>query len=160
MMRAGPVAGRAARRSPPGFTLVEILIVVTLLVTLSAVLAPVLMPSPTRVLRESAGEVATQLRETRRQAQAQQARARFLVDTGTGQFGIAGSAKWHELPEDVAVQLTTGRSLQTGDTRGGIDFFPDGSSTGGRISLSSAGRRLDVDIEWLTGRIRIDEGEP
>jgi general secretion pathway protein H len=154
-----PVAGRPARTAA-GFTLVELLIVFTLLVTLTAVLAPILIPSPGRALRESASEIATTLRETRRQAQARQSRVRFLVDTESGQFGIQGSQRWHALPEDINVQLTTGRSLLTGSHTGGIDFFPDGSSTGGRVSLSMADLSWRVDIEWLTGRIRVNEDAP
>jgi general secretion pathway protein H len=160
MSTPGPVAGKPARRKAAGFTLVELLIVFTLLVTLTAVLAPILMPSPSRALRESASEVATTLRETRRQAQASQARRRFLVNTDAGQFGIEGSQPWRALPEDMKVALTTGRSLLTGNTTGGIDFFPDGSSTGGRVSLSMADRSLRVDIEWLTGRVRVNEDAP
>ena len=153
-------AARTRCRARAGFTLVELLIVVTLLVTLTAVLAPVLMPSPTRALRESAGEVATTLRETRRQARVRQARRRFVIDTESRQFGIEGSQRWQVLPEDMGVQLTTGRSLLTGQTRGGIDYFPDGSSTGGRVVLSLAEHALRVDVEWLTGRVRIKEGGP
>lgn len=160
MNTPGPVAGKPARKTAAGFTLVELLIVFTLLVTLTAVLAPVLIPSPSRALRESASEIATTLRETRRQAQARQSRMRFLVNTDSGQFGIQGSQPWRALPGDMNVQLTTGRSLLTGNNSGGIDFFPDGSSTGGRVSLSMADVSLRVDIEWLTGRVRVNEDDP
>lgn len=160
MSALGPVAGSSARKTAAGFTLVELLIVFTLLVTLTAVLAPILIPSPSRMLRASASEVATTLRETRRQARASQARRRFLVDTESGKFGIEGSPPWRALPENMNVQLTTGKSLLTGTASGGIDFFPDGSSTGGRVSLSMANQALRVDIEWLTGRIRVNEDEP
>lgn len=145
------------RRAPTGFTLIELLIVVTLLAALSAVLAPLLTASPTRTLHAAAGEVATALRETRRQARASQARRRLLIDTGAGQFGIEGTRRWHALPGNMVVQLTTGRSLLTGQSSGGIDYFPDGSSTGGRIVLSLADHALQVDVEWLTGRVRVDE---
>jgi general secretion pathway protein H len=143
-----------------GFTLVELLIVVTLLVTLSAVLAPILMPSPTRTLRATASEVATTLRETRRRAQAEQASRRFVVDTDARRFGIEGAGGWRTLPEDVGVELTTAASLAVGRELGGVDFFPDGSSSGGRVALEMAELSIRVDIEWLTGRIRVSEIEP
>ena len=160
MSGLGPVAGSSARQTAAGFTLVELLIVFTLLVALTAALAPLLIPSPTRALRASASEIATTLRETRRQAQAHQMRQRFLVDTESGKFGIEDTRTWRALPEDMNVQLTTGRSLLTGRTSGGIDFFPDGSSTGGRVALSIDDHSLRVDIEWLTGRIRVNEDDP
>lgn len=154
-MRAG--AGWTRRRDATGFTLVELLIVITLLATLSAVLAPILLPSPTRTLRGAASEVATTLRETRRQAQVGQARRRFVIDTASRRFGIQGSAAWRPLPDGVEVGLTTAESLLADERRGGIDFFPDGSSTGGRVTLGMQGLSVRVDIEWLTGRIRVSE---
>ena len=137
---AGIAAGNGRRRKS-GFTLVEVLVVLTLLVTLSAILAPVLLPSPTRVLRTAASDVATGLRETRR-------------------FGIEGRSQGRQVPDDISIELTTAQSLQFDDSRGGIDFFPDGSSTGGRVTLSTEGREMHVDIEWLTGRIRVAEVTP
>lgn len=156
----GTGAGRAWRRNPAGITLVELLIVFALLATLAAVLAPILMPSPARTLRGAASEIATTLRETRRQAQAVQTPQRFMLDTETGTFGIQGAGGWRPLPEGVAVALTTAESLVVDPRRGGIDFFPDGSSTGGRLSLALAEHSVRVDIEWLTGRIRVAEGAP
>lgn len=160
MNTLGPVADTSYERTAAGFTLVELLIVITLLVTLTAVLAPILLPSPSRTLRATASEITTTLRETRRLAQAAQARRRFMLDTHSGRFGVEGAAAWRRIPEDAHVKLTTGKSLLTGETQGGIDFFPDGSSTGGRVSLFVADQSLDVDIEWLTGRVRVSAGEP
>lgn len=160
MNAVGRVAGNSADRHAAGFTLVEVLIVFTLLVVLTAALAPMLMPSPTRALRESSSEIATTLRETRRQARVNQARQRFLIDTESKQFGIEGSRKWRDVPEDMNIMLTTGKSLLTGTSSGGIDFFPDGTSTGGRVTLSMDDQTLRVDIEWLTGRVRVNKDEP
>ena len=39
--------------------------------------------------------------------------------------------------------------------RGGIRFFPDGGSNGGRVSLAVGERRFNVDVDWLTGRVSI-----
>ena len=140
-----------------GFTLIELLIVFTLLVSLSAILAPLLLPSPGRTLQAAASEIATTLRETRRQAQAGQTRKRFLIDTRSGQFGIQGAGALRALPDEMKAALTTGRSLVTGEAEGGIDFFPDGSSTGGRVYLEIDERSLKVVVEWLTGRFRVQE---
>ncbi len=140
-----------------GYTLVELLIVITLVMGLGAVLAPMMLPSPARLLQQAAGEIATALRETRREARAKQMRARFSIDTADGRYGTQGFAATRVLPQDVRATLTTAQSLLTGESAGGIDFFPDGSSSGGRIELSAADIGLQVDVEWLTGRIRIAE---
>jgi general secretion pathway protein H len=41
----------------------------------------------------------------------------------------------------------------TGESTAGIRFFADGSSTGGRVKLSSAGRDWVIGVEWLTGEV-------
>ena len=140
-----------------GFTLVELLIVLTLLATLTAVLAPILLPSPGRQLQHAASEVITTLRETRRLAQRGQVRRRFFVDTEQGRYGIIDSGRDRQLPDGTTAALTTAESLLLGDGAGGIDFFPDGSSTGGRLVLGLDGHVRQIDIEWLTGRIRLSE---
>ena len=150
----------SSRSDMAGFTLIELLIVFTLLVTLSAILAPLLLPSPVRTLQAAASEVATTLRESRRAARAGQTRKRFMIDTESGQYWIEGTSSPRSLPQGVAAALTTGQSLITDQSRGGIDFFPDGSSTGGRVYLSMSERSLQVDVEWLTGRIRVQEEAP
>lgn len=140
-----------------GFTLAEILIVLTLVVTLTAMLTPLLLPSPGKQLREASVDIATTLRETRRLAQADQRRARFIMDTESGQYGTEGRSQVRRLPDGINAELTTAQSLLLGDSGGGIDFFPDGSSTGGRVVLGLDDYRRQVDIEWLTGRIRVSD---
>jgi general secretion pathway protein H len=150
-----PRAGRSVSYLGTGFTLVELLIVLTLLATLSALLAPILLPSPGRQLQHAASEVVTTLRETRRLAQRAQARQRFYVDTEQGRYGIVDTGRDRQLPDGTTTALTTAESLLLGDNAGGIDFFPDGSSTGGRLVLGLDGHARQIDIEWLTGRIRV-----
>jgi general secretion pathway protein H len=45
----------------------------------------------------------------------------------------------------------------SGNHLGSIRFFPDGSSTGGSISLASGRETHTVVVDWLTGRVRISE---
>ena len=45
----------------------------------------------------------------------------------------------------------------TGGNSGGIRFFPDGSSTGGHISVMQDRREWRINVAWLTGDIALDE---
>ena len=157
-MRYGRQSSRGS--GTRGYTLVELLIVITLVVSIGAFLAPMMLPSPARLTQQAAGDIATALRETRREARARQMRMRFAIDTDSGRYGTLGLSRTHALPQDVKARLTTAESLLSGDSTGGIDFFPDGSSSGGRIELSASDIGLKVDVEWLTGRIRIAEAMP
>jgi general secretion pathway protein H len=41
------------------------------------------------------------------------------------------------------------------EAAGSIRFFPDGSSTGGRVMIAAGNEKLSVDVNWLTGRVSI-----
>ena len=63
------------------------------------------------------------------------------------------------LPDDLEISLFTARSERLGPNSGAIRFFPDGSSTGGRLTLSTERLGMAVDVDWLTGKVRILEGD-
>jgi general secretion pathway protein H len=43
------------------------------------------------------------------------------------------------------------------ETTGLIRFYPDGSSTGGGVSLQRGRDRFDILVNWLTGGVAIHE---
>jgi general secretion pathway protein H len=45
----------------------------------------------------------------------------------------------------------------TSERRGAIRFYPDGSSTGGRITVTFGRTQYLVDVDWLTGRVSITD---
>jgi general secretion pathway protein H len=57
-------------------------------------------------------------------------------------------------PSDMGVSLETAREEVRADGLARLVFYPDGSSTGGRISLQRDGRILIIGVEWLTGLVR------
>ena len=61
------------------------------------------------------------------------------------------------LDPDLRIALTTGTSEIADAQTGGIGFFPDGTSTGGRVSLTFGERQQDVLVDWLTGTVSIVE---
>ena len=63
----------------------------------------------------------------------------------------------HTMPEGIELKLFTAQRDLTSDQVGAVRFFPDGGSTGGRITLAAGDRKFDVDIDWLTGRVSILE---
>jgi len=44
---------------------------------------------------------------------------------------------------------------QRGAREAAIRFFPDGSATGGRISLGTQDAGWRVDVRWLTGEVSV-----
>jgi general secretion pathway protein H len=65
-----------------------------------------------------------------------------------------------QLPAGVDIGFVTARNEQLGRSTGQIRFFPDGSSTGGRITLAMENSRSVIDIDWLTGVISVSDATP
>jgi general secretion pathway protein H len=67
---------------------------------------------------------------------------------------VTGDPRPYDLPKKPELAMLTAQSEQIQDKTGNIRFFPDGSSTGGRITISAGERREDVDVDWLSGRVK------
>ena len=106
-------------------------------------------------LKASARQLAAGLRKTRSEAIARRREAFMTVDVEERTFKLSGETRVYRLPKSVAIQLFTAKSELSSASVGDIRFFPDGGSTGGRITVSSHDRRYDVDINWLTGQVAI-----
>ena len=76
---------------------------------------------------------------------------------GKREFRLPGEKRVRKLPEKIDITLFTARSEQQSQLQGAIRFFPDGSSTGGRVTLSGDSVRFLVDVDWLTGKVSIIE---
>jgi general secretion pathway protein H len=53
--------------------------------------------------------------------------------------------------------VVTAQEELSGDGVASIRFYPDGSSTGGRIKLEKNGTNWQIDINWLTGQIELEK---
>ena len=145
-------------RTSRGFTLLELLVV---LVLAAAGYALVVRFSAGGVsgaeLKSAARAVAAGLRDARGTAIARQEPAALTLDVEKRSMEVSGSRP-RALPQRLDLKLYTAQSEIVDDKRGAIRFYPDGSSTGGRVTLASGERKLLVDVDWLTGRVSIKEG--
>lgn len=145
-------------RAAGGFTLLELLLV---LVIAAAGYAMVVKLSAGGVsgaeLKSAARSVAAGLRDARGTAIARQESTALTLDVERRSMEVDG-ARSRALPRRLELKLYTAQSEIVDDKRGAIRFYPDGSSTGGRVTLASGDRKLLVDVDWLTGRVSIKEG--
>ena len=130
MSRAG-----AAER---GFTLVELLVVLTIVALLAGVALPQLRSLLRPDIDRTSRAVALAIRDQRSAAM----RTGMLA-------GVTAASVAPLLPEGTQL---VGDDLG-GD--GGLLFFPNGTSTGGRVVLAAADGRRAVDVDWLTGRVTV-----
>ncbi len=143
-----------------GLTLVEAVVVVALIaVGIGATAFAVSGSLDSQRIQSAGQDLVAALRYTRGKAiVAREPQALELdVEARTYQAPERGVV---QLPRGMEMRLLTAAMEQTGETSGRIRFYPDGSSTGGRIKLVRGGRAWDVEVAWLTGEVRMREGKP
>lgn len=139
-----------------GFTLIEMLAVIALIAIAVTVTAVSLHGRGRGQLDAAAQQVAAGLRDARTRAMATSRPQAFTLDLRDHSFAAPGREPRH-LPAAAAVQVTSAAedATQTGVAR--IRFFPDGSSSGGRVVLSAPHYSVLVAVDWLTGAVTVDE---
>ncbi|RUL74898.1 GspH/FimT family pseudopilin [Dyella choica] len=143
------------RRSLQGFTLLEMLAVIILIgVAAAAVSISVAHGLASARINSAASELAASLRATRTQAIVLGKQSVFEVDT-RGETYRGADRRDMRLPKGLELSVTSATSDQSGGELARIRFFPDGSSTGGRITLRSGQREWHVNVSWLTGAITL-----
>lgn len=140
-----------------GFTLLELLAVLMILALVAAFVVPSLGRGAAVEIKAAARSLAAGLRQTRNRALNDNRSATLALDVDKREFQLPGERRVRKLPERVEITLYTARSEQLGEQRGAIRFFSDGSSTGGRITLSTDSLRYLVNVDWLTGRVSVME---
>jgi general secretion pathway protein H len=143
--------------APSGFTLLELIVVLTI-ASLLFLLAPPLIEAalPGVQTKSVAIQVAAVLKMARDKALMTQRDMTVTVDVDKGEIISDAEDDVLRVPKVVAVKLLTARSELDSEQRGKIHFFPLGGATGGRITLSRGGHAWAVDVDWLTGRIRVE----
>ena len=155
-----PIGIRLYHPSASGFTLVETLLVLSMLAVLAGILAPSMLPSASSQLKHNSHLLLSALRDTRLYAQQHRTRASFVIDTVRAEYRVPGNQATHSLVGDITLHLTVAEQEVVDPVSGGIRFYPDGSSTGGRITLSQANLVQHIDVAWLTGAIRVYADAP
>lgn len=151
-----------APRPPPagggaGFTLLEMLVVLALLgLSLGLVLGAGRPVPAGTAARAAAGEIAGALRLARSQAILGNRPVAVTLDLASRRYRV-GAAPDRALPSGVALGLLTASGQVLGESAGRIRFEPDGSSTGGRVTVTGGARTVLVGVDWLSGRASVVE---
>jgi general secretion pathway protein H len=139
-----------------GFTLLELLLVLLLLGLLYGLAAPMLGAGSTGLdMKAASRQLAAGLRKARGVAVAERREAVLTLDVEGRTFSLTGDPKTYSLPKQLELALFTAQSELVREKTGGIRFFPDGTSTGGRVTISAGESKQLVDVDWVTGRVTI-----
>ena len=140
-----------------GFTLLELLVVIAIIGLVLAVIPGFLIrDQPALELERAARQVGDGLRQTRSDAMVSNRERVFAIDVEARTFRPGQGHPLQQLEPGLEVGLLTARGELMNAQQGRIRFFPDGSSTGGRITLQQGGLGAAVAVDWLTGMVTID----
>ncbi|MEQ1742573.1 MAG: GspH/FimT family protein [Candidatus Nitrotoga sp.] len=148
--------GRIKSRTSAGFTLLELLVVLMLMVMVYALAVPMISAGmPGTELKGAARQLAAGLRQARSLAVTRKEESTLMLDVEQRNFKVSGDQRRYALPAKVDISLFTAQSELLPDKIGAIRFYPDGSSTGGRITVKSGVRKYEINVDWLTGQVTI-----
>jgi general secretion pathway protein H len=140
-----------------GFTLIEIIVVLTIVGLMMVLIANgQVHVSPAVHARAAAQSVSAALREARSEA-VMLDRSVFVTIDVVGRSYQVGTSPRQALSEDLRLSLDTADDRLTPSGTGRIRFDPDGSSSGGRVSIEGGNRTWLVGVDWLSGRVSIEE---
>jgi general secretion pathway protein H len=148
-------AARPFDQAVAGFTLVEMLVVVTILALIAGIALPFFARTYSDSLRlqSTTDTFLAALRLTRAKAILGNTEAVFVIDVDRHTFE-SPAIPTRAFESDVLAALKVAEPERPTQSRGGFRFFPDGSSTGGDLSLRLHGLEAKICVYWLTGEAR------
>lgn len=148
MMTRPPIADRAA-----GFSLLELLVVLAVLALAAAIVVPrVPFASRALALKAEARTIQTAFEDAAAKAIATRRAQTVALDLQAMKLQAPGREMI--LDPEIAIVATFAADGQTGARRAAFTFFPDGTATGGRVTLKRSARAIAIETNWLTGAVR------
>jgi general secretion pathway protein H len=139
-----------------GFTLLEMVCVLAIVAMLAAVLLPLVPRQTSRSrLQAYALQMATLLKMDRNAAIRRGADVATLVDAGSRSLRSGATLETIRVPDDVRFQALLPQTCRQRAALSTIDFFANGMSCGGTITLTRLDASYEVRVNWMTGRIEI-----
>jgi general secretion pathway protein H len=135
----------------------ELLVVLAVLGLALALAAPSLSRAlPGLELRSDTRTVAGALQEARALAIGRNRETTLIFDVERRTLRLGDRALVRLSPR-LGISIQSASSEVRAAGTGGISFFPDGTSTGGRVTLALGERQQHVVVDWLTGTISVIE---
>lgn len=154
------------RKTQSGFTLLELLVVLTIAGLLATIVPPLYSKAvPGARLKSTAREFAVSLREARDRAVNANRPVNLMLIAEPPSYAI-DNAVAVRLPNGVHIAAydyftagneTLADSGAASSENAMIRFYPDGSSSGAVMKVSNNGTAYRIDVSWLTGDIRLAE---
>lgn len=140
-----------------GFTLLELLIVLTIVAGVLAVVPLISERSAKNAEIDAAARaLVADLRWLRQAAIRERHETSLAVDASGARYLRSGDAGFRSLPKGIAIEHKPLASVGPQRHADAIMFYPDGTTSGGELALRSTTQSLVVHISWPFGRIETD----
>ena len=140
-----------------GFTLLELLVVLAIIgLLLVATPALISQARPRLDARVATWTLMEDLRAARGLAIASGKETQVVFNIRRDFYTTPPDSTMHRLPKRAVLEFR-GPGREVSGSQAIIRFFPDGSSTGGQVRLTSGGSAHRITAHWLTGRISVDD---
>lgn len=138
-----------------GYSLLEMLVALAIVAGVLVMTVPYISSHQGERIEPLALTIAALMRGAHSNAMTSGEDATLSYDIEHKVFGALPDGKLVKLPDGVSLELTIAtQSVST--TTASLVFFPDGSSTGGRVILSTKQSRISVIADWLTSAVRVE----
>jgi len=114
-------------------------------------------PSSTALV--AARQIVNGLRQTHREALLEGLEKTFVLDVEERRFTAGRAQQPVQLNPLLSVSLLIGREEVIDGNTGQVRFFPDGTSSGGRIRLRHEGDEAEVTVQWSDGEVSLRPAE-
>lgn len=133
-----------------GFTLLELLVVIAILGAMAAALAGYGATLP-RQHQDGVRELVTTLRLARAEAIRTGQPVPVAFDVAAARYGTG--VPDHALPQGMRLSLRAIREARVGN-HPAVRFYPDGSSTGAELTVTTGAQVSRFEVRWITGQVR------
>ncbi len=137
-----------------GFTLLEMLVVITIIALMTTIVGLNMRGKQGADLDSVGRTLVADLRYVRSKALVGSADSALTFDVASRKYFSRDATIDRSLPQEISIAVTVDER-DIGGTKGRIVFYPDGSSSGGKIRLIKNGRQLEVVTTWLNGYVSI-----
>ncbi len=157
-----------------GFTLFELLVVLVIVALAAGIAAPRWVAAlPGLQMTAAARKTAAIFRYAGSSAMAEQRIYSVSLTIAPGILALApvmdpddfgrsdespesDGIKTYQLPDDIVIQRAFNGMGEAASDRLTVFFYPDGGNSGAKLLLAgSRGRRLEIDLDFITGDVRI-----
>ena len=147
---------KICRASDQGFSLLEVIVVLAIAASVMALVLPNIWRKPPDIaLRTTAIEMASMLRAVRAVAVRQNGDGTFLIDTVARTYWSDMYPTPRVIPASISVNAELPARARLTATTGRYRFHPDGTASGGSITLIEGDKTATIAIDSQTGNAEV-----